>query len=214
MKFKAVFLYLLFSFVAGFAQSDKKADDILKGVSKKYKSYQSLKANFSILLENTKDKTKETQKGVLQLKGQKYKLQFMGQEVISDGKTRWTFLKEANEVQIDNQKIDENAITPSSIFTIYEKGWIAKFTGEVKENKLVLQHIELIPADAKSKNIFKVRLAINKSEKNIYSAKIFDKNGSIQTISVEKLFPNNAGDDSIYLFDKNNYPGSDIVDLR
>ncbi len=214
MKHKVILFLFLFSFTALFAQNDKKATDILNGVSKKYKSYKSLKANFSILIENPKENSKETQKGTLFTKGQYYKLLIAGQEVYSDGKTRWTYLKDANEIQIDNQKIDENAITPSNIFTMYEKGWLSKFIEEKKVKNVTTQTIELIPADGKSKNIFKVRLAINKSEKNILSAKIFDKNGSFQTITVEKLFPNSSNEDSIYIFNKDNYPGSDIVDLR
>ena len=56
MKYKVFLVLLFFSATTLFAQNDKKATDILKGVSKKYKSYQSLKANFSILVENAKVK--------------------------------------------------------------------------------------------------------------------------------------------------------------
>ena len=58
------------------------------------------------------------------IKGDKYRLEFAGQDVISDGKTRWTYVKDANEIQIDNQRKDENAITPTNIFTLYEKDGI------------------------------------------------------------------------------------------
>ena len=75
------------------AQTDKKAQQILSGLSTKYKSYKSIMADFSIVIENTKDKTKQEQKGTLYLKGHKYKLQIAGQDIISDGTTRWTFLK-------------------------------------------------------------------------------------------------------------------------
>ena len=78
-------------------------------------------------------KVKEVQKGTLYIKGDKYRLEFAGQDVISDGKTRWTYVKDANEIQIDNQRKDENAITPTNIFTLYEKGWNSKYIGEAKE---------------------------------------------------------------------------------
>jgi outer membrane lipoprotein-sorting protein len=192
------------------AQTDKKAEDILKSVSTKYKSFKSIKALFTIAIENGKDKTTETQKGTLYLKGQKYKLEIAGQDILSDGKTRWTYVKDANEVQIDNQRIDENSITPTNIFTIYEKGWLSKYGANQKDSHM----IELVPTDGKSKNIFKVKLSINKATKTITSAKIYDKSGSVQTITVDKLIPDGATDDTIYVFNNTKYPGAEIIDLR
>jgi len=196
------------------SQKDKKAEDILNGVSKKYKSYKSVKATFVITMENGKDKSKDVQKGTICLKGSKYKLDVAGQDVISDGKTRWTYVKDANEVQIDNQKTDENAITPSNIFTMYEKGFLFKFMGEQNEKGMTYQLVELIPVDPKKKNVFKVKLTINKNDKFIVSAKLFDKNGGVQAISVDKMMPDACPDDSIYSFNSQKYPGAEIIDLR
>src|SRR4029077_5078949 len=109
-------LFLLFSCLYVFSQDkqvDKNAENILNGVSSKYKSYKSVKATFIIHVENSKDKSDEMQKGTIYLKGSKYKLEIAGQDIVSDGKTRWTYLKDANEVQIDNVKNDENSITPT-----------------------------------------------------------------------------------------------------
>ena len=214
MKTKIVIALFLFSVVSAFSQTDKKAQEILNGLSSKYKSLKSLKATFTIVVENQNDKSKQEQSGTLSLKESKYKLQVAGQEIISDGKTRWTFLKDANEIQIDNQKKDENAITPSNIFTIYEKGWLSKYLGEKKIKNITYQNLELIPVDAKSKNVFKVKLAIDKAQKTITSAVIYDKNGSIQTITVNKFTANGANEDAIYIFNSAKYPGSEVVDLR
>jgi outer membrane lipoprotein-sorting protein len=214
MKNRKLFFFLLFFTTTTFAQTDKQAQTILNGLSSKYKSYSSIKATFSISIENEKDKSKQSQSGTLYLKGNKYKLQIVGQEIISDGKTRWTYVKDANEVQIDNQKKDEGSITPTNIFTVYEKGWFSKYIGEKKVKKSTYQYIELVPAEAKSKNIFKVKLTINKAEKSIVSAVIYDKNGAIQTISVDKFIPNGANEEGIYIFKSENYPGSEVVDLR
>ena len=216
MRSKIVFALLVFFSCALNAQNkdDKKAQEILNGLSAKYKSFKSLKATFSILIENGQDKSTQEQKGVLYLKGKKYKLEISGQEIICDGTTRWTYLKDANEVQIDNYKPEEGAITPSNVFTIYENGWQSKYTGEQKLKNVLYQLVELIPSDGKSKNVFKVKLMINKIQKTIASAKIFDKNGSIQTISVEKLIPDGANEDSIYVFNSQHYPGSEVIDLR
>ncbi len=212
-SFALLFLTSLFAF-SQTQQTDKKADDILHGVSSKYKSYKSVKATFVITVENTKDKINDVQKGTIFLKGNKYKLEVAGQDIISDGKTRWTYVKDANEVQIDNIKTDENSITPSNIFTMYEKGWLFKFTGEQTEKGMVYQLVELVPIDPKKKNIFKVKLTINKNDKFISTAKVFNKNGSIQTISVDKLTPDAATSDSLFSFSVVKYPGAEVIDLR
>lgn len=214
MKLRILLPLLLLTTVTVFSQIDKKAQGILNGLSSKYKSLKSLKATFTIVVENQNDNSKQEQSGTLSLKESKYKLQVAGQEIISDGKTRWTFVKDANEIQIDNQKKDENSITPSNIFTIYEKGWLSKYLGEKKIKNVSYQNIELIPVDSKSKNVFKVKLAIDKVQKTIASAVIYDKNGSIQTITVLKFIPNGANEEAIYIFNSARYPGSEVVDLR
>ena len=204
-------LFLLAGTLFVFAQavrSDKKAEKILQGVSAKYKSFKSVKATFVIHVENSKDKTAEVQKGTIYLKGNKYKLEIAGQDIFSDGKTRWTYLKDANEVQIDNIKTDENSITPSNIFTMYEKGWQFKFNGEQTTKGMVYQLVELIPIDPKKKNIFKVKLTINKSDKFISTAEVFNKNGSIQTITVDKFSPDTVNGDSLFSFSASKISGS------
>jgi outer membrane lipoprotein-sorting protein len=214
---KLLILMLLFTNVFAFAQekqTDKKAQQILKRVSNKYKAFKSVKATFAITVEKPQEKNIEAQKGTIYLKGKKYKLQIAGQDVISDGVTRWTYLKDANEIQIDNQKTDENAITPANVFTLYEKGFFSKFTGEEKVNGKVYQLIELVPIDPKKKNITKVKLKINKKDDFIANAKIFDRNGSTQTINVDQFTPNSIKDDAIFTFNSKEYPGAEVVDLR
>lgn len=214
-----VFIILFSCCAISFAQSpgskqDKKAEEILKGVTDKYKSFKSVKATFVITMENPKDQSKDVQKGTICLKGNKYKLDVAGQDIISDGKTRWTYVKDANEVQIDNLKTDENTITPANIFTMYEKGFLFKFIGEQSEKGMTYQLVELVPVDPKKRNFFKVKLSINKIDKFVNSAKLFDRNGSIQTISVEKLTPNACDEEGIYSFSASLYPGAEVIDLR
>lgn len=219
IKSRILTLILSIFIVSANAQSpgtkqDKKAEDILKGVTTKYQSFKSVKATFVITMENPKDKSKDVQKGTICLKGDKYKLEVAGQDIVSDGKTRWTYVKDANEVQIDNLKTDENAITPANIFTMYEKGFLFKFIGEQNEKGMTYQLVELVPVEPKKKNYFKVKLSINKNDKFITTAQLFDKNGTIQTISVDKLTPDACNDDGIYSFNASKYPGAEVIDLR
>lgn len=196
-----------------FAQGDKKAKDILSGVSSKYRSYKSMKADFSYTLENPTAKIKETQSGSIILSGVKYRLAIAGQEVICDGKTIWTFMKEAKEVQVNSVDPAEGGIKPNEIFTMYEKGFLYKFVDEKKVGGKVQQNIELTPTD-KTKNFFKIKLTVDKASKQIVKSVIFEKTGNRYTYAIKEFTPNFAVNAGTFLFDAKKYPGVEVVDLR
>ena len=135
------------------------------------------------------------------------------QEILSDGKVVWTYLKDANEVQINEPKSDPGAITPQNIFTIYEKGFKSKYIGEKTVGGKVLQIIELVPEDAK-RNFIKIQLTINKSEKYIAQAIVYEKSGTNYTYSIDSFNSNTEVNDTIFTFNKSNYPNVDVIDLR
>jgi outer membrane lipoprotein-sorting protein len=197
----------------GQGTKDPKAQEILKGVSAKYKAMKSLSASFKITTQDQKAKTTDTQTGTLVSKGEKYKLTLKGQEVISDGKTIWTYLKESNEVQINEAGENSDAISPTSIFTIYEKGFSSKYIGDKKEGTKTLQQIELVPDDTK-KSYFKIQLFIDKQDKMISSAKIFNKNGTNFIYAIDQFKMNPETPETLFTFDKTKHPNVEVVDLR
>ena len=218
MKVSSTLLVIAFSLlfvspVFSQAQKDPKAQEILKGVSAKYKSMKSLSASFKVVSLDQKAKTTDTQTGSITVKGEKYKLLLKGHEVISDGKTSWTYLKESNEVQVNEVAAKSDAISPTNIFTIYEKGFSSKFIAEKEIDKVLVQQIELVPDDSK-KSFFKIQININKKDKVITSAKIFDKNGTNMTYTIDKFTMNADAPDNIFTFDMAKHPGVELVDLR
>jgi len=102
------------------ATKDPKAQAILKEVSAKFKATKSLSASFKVTTLDQKTKKSDSRSGSIVLKGNKYKLMLAGQEIYCDGKSAWTYLKEANEVQISGADDKTNGISPTNIFTIYE----------------------------------------------------------------------------------------------
>ena len=209
-------LTALFFWCAAFSQTQKndpKATQILEGVSAKYKSYKSVQAEFTIKVESGQNKTSDVQSGTLYVKGPKYKVSLKNQEITSDNSTVWTFIKDANEVQVNNYEPDENTITPSQIFTIYEKDFLYAFIEEKTVGGKVLQYIELTPHD-KSRPYFKIRLAIDKNAKTIHSAVVFDKNGNRYTYEIKSFTPNPNLADTFFVFDTKAHPGVEVVDLR
>lgn len=197
------------------AQSEAKAKAILAEVSKKYRTYDVIKTEFTYTLDNPQAKVKEVQAGTLYVRSKtnKYKVILKGQELISDGKNQWTYLKADKEVQLSEVDIASDALNPAKIFTIYEKGFKNLYTGETKTNGRVYQNIDLTPLDSK-KSFFKVRLKIDKLNKQIVNALIFDKNGNRYTYAIKTFTPNVKVPESTFAFDTKKYPGVELVDLR
>jgi outer membrane lipoprotein-sorting protein len=226
MKSHAIYLLLFASTVTtAFAQKDAQAKLILNEVSRKYKTYDIIKTNFIYTLESPQANIKETQTGILiaKSKANKFKVTLFGQgngkvpivaqELISDGKQQWTYLKKDNEVQLNNVASSDDALNPAHIFTIYEKGFKYIYTGEEKAGGVTCQVIDMTPTDIK-KPFFKVRLLIDKAKKQIYSALIFDKNGNKYTYTMQTFLPNFKVSEDVFAFDVKAHPGVEVVDLR
>ncbi|TCD00484.1 LolA family protein [Pedobacter psychroterrae] len=197
------------------AQTDAKAKSILTQVSKKYRAYDIVKTEFVFSLDNQQAKIKETQQGTLYVKANanKYKVVMKDQELISDGKSQWTYLKEDREVQVTDVDNSSDAINPAKIFTLYEQGFKYLYTGESKIGGKVYQMIDLSPVDTK-RSYFKIRLSIDKNAKQIASAVIFEKSGNKYTYEIKSFVPNVKIAESAFSFDTKKYPGVEVVDLR
>lgn len=208
-----------------FAQKDAAAKEILNKVSAKYRTYDVVKTDFDFTLDNKQAGIKETQSGTLiaKSKANKFRVtiyspestakQDVAQEIISDGKTQWTYLKKDNEVQVNNVDVSGEGLNPAQVFTIYEHGYKYIYTGDTKVNGKVYQEIDLTPEDI-NKSFFKVRLLIDKVKKQIYSALIFDKNGNHYTYTLKSLVPNPPINESLFSFDAKAHKGVEVVDLR
>lgn len=194
---------------------DEKAKTILDELSKKTRAYTSIKAEFNYTLDNPQEKINETQKGTLTLKGNKYKLSIAGQEIVCDGKTLWTYMKDAGEVQIDNApdpNKEENSFSPTNIFTVYEKGFKYKFDKEETKNGKVMQIINLYPIKANEKPYHTVKLFVDKNAKEITSVIVMNKDGNKYTYNLTKFETNLPLSDSDFVFDTSK--AKDVIDLR
>jgi outer membrane lipoprotein-sorting protein len=222
MKFiKLSILFVLIS-LAAFAQKDAAAKAILTPLSQKYRSYSAIKTDFTFTLDNQPQNIKATQNGTLTVepKTDKYRIALFAegkpeaeQEIISDGKSQWSFNKDEKEVQLTKADHTSTSFNPAQLFTMYEHGYKYLYTGEVKQAGKIHQVIDLTPEDDKA-NFFKIRLSIDKVKKLIYSVLVFDKNGSKYTYTLKDFFPNPAINADTFSWDSKTHPGIEVVDLR
>ncbi len=196
------------------AQKDKKATAILDEMSKKYQTMKSFSASFTYGVEGTNAKLTESYKGDVTVKGAKFRLKMLGQEVFTNGKELYSYTKETNECQVsDFNPAEMDALSPTKIYTIYKKGYKYVFVEEVKEGSQLYEVVELSPEDKGSK-VAKVQIKVDKKDKSVKSWKVWDKNGKRTVFRVDKFMANAPADDKIFTFDKKKYPGVEVVDLR
>jgi outer membrane lipoprotein-sorting protein len=215
---RTLFAIFLFMISAGFvsAQQDAKAKEILDQTSQKTRSYKTIAAEFTFALQNKQMNTNDENKGAIKIKGEKYVVEIPGSglKIFSDGKTNWTYMKTGNQVTIS--PIDENSselMDPSSVFTIYEKGFKSKYIDEKSVDGKLVYQIELYP-DKKDMEVSKVTIDINKTNYMIQNAVLYGTDGNTYTVKVLKLEPNKEIPDSDFIFDAKKYPGVEVIDLR
>lgn len=215
-KYYIITLLALMASTIAFSQDDAKAKGVLDEVSKKTKSYTSIKSDFTITMQPAdKNKKAETQNGSLLLKGEKYKLSIKGQEIICDSKTTWTYLKDANEVQVNNvDNSSDDALNPSKIFTMYEKGYKYKYEKEEVQSGKTVHIINLYPLNPDKVKFHTAKLTIDKTDKRIVSLKVLMKDGSSVTYAVKTFETNQVVADASFAFDAKAHPGVEVVDLR
>ncbi len=215
MRIKLISLFItLFIINQGQAQVvDKKANDILNKLSAKMKTYINYKIEFVYTLENKTEKIKQSKNGTAIIKGDKYSLNVSGQRIISDGKTVWTYIPDADEVQINNvNPNDDDALNPSKLLSSYDKNYKAKLIKELNQGGVMTQIVDLVPI--KGKNYFKVRLSIDKTKMQIISTEIYNKNGSTYMYKVSKFLSNLKIADSEFTFKASDFPGVEVNDMR
>jgi len=206
---------LTISVLAGQAQTDAKAKAILDKLSAKTKAYTSIKADFNYTLNNKSEDINETQAGSIAIKGEKYVLKIAGQEIRSDGNSIWTYLKDAEEVQITEVDEDnEDNITPTKIFTMYEKGYRHEYVKDETVNGVLTSIVNIYPLDLDDKSYHTVKLYINKAKTEITKIKILGKEGDIYTYKIKSFQPNVTISDGEFTFKASDYPGVEIIDLR
>lgn len=202
--------------IAAVAQQDPKAKQILDEVSKKTRSYETISAQFVFTMENKDMDISETNEGSIQLKGQKYRVDLpdIGVKVFSDGETIWNYMEDGNQVTVsDIEDGGSELMDPSSVFTIYEKGFSAKYTGDKTLEGKKYHQIELFP-DSEEYEVSKILLSVGSENKMIHSALLHGTDGNIYGIEVKKIDTGGTLPDSYFSFNPKEYKDIEVIDFR
>jgi len=216
MKKLGLLIVVMGWFGAVNAQVDQKAKEILDKMSDKYQNIPAYKTNFVYRLTNKVENVDEQFAGEIMVKGEKYVLLMSDQEIYNDGETIWTFIKEANEVNIDYYMPDEGDLSPNNIYSAYKKGYRYRWVENKKVGSRSLDVVELQPENPKDpdKMFFKIILNIDQADNTIHSWDMYDRAGNVFSYTISGFNPNFKADDSFFVFDESEYPDVEVVDLR
>jgi outer membrane lipoprotein carrier protein len=210
-----IVLLLLFSFVhAQNSPLDAKADALLKEVSAKYQKYATAKIDLKLEIDLPEVDQNQVMDVQAWIKGDKFKVEMKDQMFISDNVTIWNYLKEYNEVQINDFEASDAMFSPSILFNLYTKDYDYRLKEEYKNSSgKLIKVIELTPIN-KDQNFFKIELKIDYVNVSIVEARIYEKSGMRYTYTIKNLAPNIPLENDFFKFKPELYKGIQISDSR
>ncbi len=195
-----------------FSQSDPKAMEILDQVSTHYQEANGITATFTI---ETQAEGEEEYRSQGELKMQEEKFFLSTPEVLTwfDGTTQWAMLVDANEVNITNPTEEElKAVNPYVLLQLYKNGFDCTLDEQGKSGNGKTKRIVLIPTE--ENELEKIILEIDTEKQYPVSIEMINKNKSRNKITVSSYKEKMKHPKEIFVFNKSQYPQTEIIDLR
>lgn len=181
-----------------FAQGDATSSQVLANVEKTISSY----GPFTVQLDI------DGMKSELTVSADKFTLTSAEASICYDGRTLWTYLKEAGEVNVSTPTSDElGNVNPYAILKHWQENFRHELLGKAAGyTKVGLTPVH--PSDYESLAIY-----VDGSYNVCRLTVVFDEANS-SDITISGLERGVKVDDSMFVFDKAEHPGVDIIDLR
>lgn len=197
------------------AQGSVPQMEILDQVAVKTEKYVGLKIDFTMYVENLHNAKRDSYKGNAIYKQGLYKMDIMGQVVYSDGKTNWTYLKDADEINITNNSENEAFMTnPQAILKDYKSKFKVNYISDKFEKNRALMEFDFYPKQIENKKYSKITIRIDKTKKQIFSVRYVGKDGVNYLVEIDKMLENPTIADTEVKFNKASYPGAELIDMR
>lgn len=208
MRYIITLLFFAF-YTSVFSQNEAK--EILDKSADKIKAYNAVEIDFNLTMENEEENIHEEHKGKAFMKGNLYKLEVMDVINYYDGKNIYTYMPEAQEVNLKNpSEEEEEMLNPTKIFNIHNTG----FKQKLISNKNNIAYIELYPIDLK-KNFIKIGIWVKTDDSSIRKVESFGKEGNNLIITINSIKqPATIPADSFFKFDTTRHPDVEVIDMR
>jgi outer membrane lipoprotein-sorting protein len=193
------------------AQNDPEAVKVLDRFSSAALSSPSVSVKFNLITVNEAENKKDTVTGSLIMSKDQYRLEMADNITWYNGSVSWNLLIKENEVTITRpgKKDDSFMSRPSSIFTLYKKGYKTKFIEENQKSGIV----DLYPEDMNSE-LVRIRMSVGKVSSDLIGAEYKRKDGIVVYLIVKDYNLKTKPEPTDFSFNPKNYKGVEIIDMR
>ncbi len=190
------------------------AQAILDKAAQMYEQSNGIKANFAIHSVVPQQNISESFEGIIEMKGDKFKLETPDMITWYDGQTQWVYVMRNEEVNVSTPSGDELQLTnPAVLLRQYKKGFSVQYKGTSTTRQAKSAYdITLIPK--KKSDIQQIDLQIEKMSNIPAAITITDKNKATVSIYISKWETGKNQADSFFSFNESDYPDAEIIDLR
>ncbi len=202
-------VWICFVFLVSFplqGQSPEVAKKLLDDVSETIASFENLSFDFSYVLENRQENIRQETTGSAAIKGDQYKISFLGNEQLFDGEKTYTIIPENEEITISSPDDDSGfGINPSELLVFYKTGYAYQW--DIKQNVKgrLIQFIKLIPNE-ENREVKYLLLGIDMRTKVIYRLIEIGNSETRTTLTLENLRTNIPLNSDFFTFDDSKYP--------
>jgi len=209
--YKQLLILLIISMVSG-TQAQNSSQKILDELANKTNVAKNIQVDFSYEMENVDADIHEVTEGSLIVSGDKYLLKIAGQEIICDGKTIWTYIADAEEIQI-NEVDEEESFSPTKLLSSYADDYDASLEKEYSENGHNYYLMKLKPKD-KDSGFDYVHLKIEKDKMQLSAFILYDFDNNVFSYIIKEYLTDIALNEESFTFDETKYPDVDVIDMR
>jgi outer membrane lipoprotein-sorting protein len=208
--FPFILIYIVLTAVC-FGQSDPKAVNVLDKFSSSASSAPSVSMKFLLITVDQAANSIDTVAGSVIISKDSYRLDLPDNIVWFNSETSWSYLPAEQEVTITKPDKKDNSFQnrPSSIFTMYKKGYKCRMIEEKADSWV----IDLYPEDVKSE-LIRVRLTIAKASLYLKSFEYKRKDGLISTLIIKDYSLKQVPDEGMFIYPAEKYKGADVIDMR
>jgi len=213
MKKFIIALFAIVSVQILSAQDAAKAQALLDDVYQKVTTYDNMVVDFRYELKSVEANINSETRGTVTLSGDKYLGELFGTQQMFDGNKVYTIIPENEEVTIEDKSAEEDAFTPTKMFTFYKKGHT--YAWDILQNVQgrKIQYIKLVPIDSNTE-IKYILMGVDVGTKHIYKIIETGKNGTQTTVTVNSFKTNQPLSKTLFTFDETKYENDGYYIIR
>lgn len=195
------------------AQQQAQAKVMLDNTAAAFRKAGGIKADFDVK-SFAKGRSVGAASGVIRLKGEKFMLTTEDAITWFDGKTQWSYLSGSDEVNVSAPTEAElQSANPYALLQVYQHGFNYKM-GATKNFRGKQVSEVVLTAKSKAQDTQRIVLYITKDSYQPIYILMEQRDKSRSEITITGYQAGMKFADSVFVFDKKQYPRAEIIDLR